>query len=183
MAVYTTIKRTDVFPYSNENATGSFYNWAKSLFDHALGYTVVFDKELTSPEDRQEIPMPCILINQIDTTDPSKGFMGGERDENSVLYYIYCMVNKMDTDFGTPRLVRRMKDQFIYALKHAGIYSDASHDILIPPIQMYDYSKTPEVALNSHLSINSSIMQHLIEETEILKYELMVSFKYIEETT
>jgi hypothetical protein len=170
-----------VMPYGNENAAASFYKWLKELFDHPDGYTVVLDKELTSPESRQELPFPCLIVNQIDTTDGGRGFMGGEKDQNNVLFYVYCMVNKQTPNFGTPRLLRRMKDQLVFAIKRAGVFCEERDDVYIPPIVLYDFSKKPPQELGATLRLNTGIMQHYTEDGEILEYELMLSFVYHEE--
>lgn len=172
--------RSTVVPYGNENAVASFYQWLQRLFDHDEGYTVVLDKELTSPDNRQQLPFPCIVINQIDTTDNSRGFFGGEKDQNTVLFYIYCMVNKNDREFGTIRLLRRMKDQVVFALKHAGRFNDLDGDISIAPIVMRDFSQTPPADLGVTLVPSPNLMQHFSEDTEILEYEVMVSCIYKE---
>ncbi len=180
MAVITKFTRDHVLPYGNENAVASFYKWLKDLFDHDKGYTVVLDKELTSPSTRQQLPFPCIVVNQIDTTDSGRGFFGGERDENVVLFYVYCMVNKTDPNFGTIRLLRRMKDQVVFAVKRAGQF-DADHDdLVIPAIVMYDFSQSPIRELSSTLNLSNNIMQHFTEDAEILEYELMLNFAYKE---
>jgi len=180
VAVINKFTRDLVLPYGNENAVASFYKWLKDLFDHDKGYTVVLDKELTTPESRQQLPYPCLVVNQIDTTDSGKGYFGGDRDENVVLFYVYCMVNKTNQEFGTTRLLRRMKDQVVFAVKRAGQFCDAHGDVVIPPIVLYDFSKKPIVALESTLCLSNSVMQHFTEDVEILEYELMLNFTYKE---
>ena len=171
-----------VLPYGNENACASFYKWAKSLFEHVNGYSVVYDKELTSPANRQELPFPCIVINQVDTTDPSKGFVGSTNDQNACLFYVYCMVNKSNPEFGNFRSVRRMKDQFVFALKKAGVYDDEKADVIVPPIVLFNFATNPISELDSTLTLNSSIMQHVTEDNEVIEYELMFGLNYLEKS-
>jgi len=180
MPLFNTITRTTVFPFSSENAVASFYKWISDLFDHPQGYTVVFDRELDDPSARQQLPMPCIVVNQTDTTDPTRGFFQGERDKNSVLFYIYCMVSKTSANTGTPRLLRRMKDQVSFCLKKAGVVDESTGNLVVAPIIIYDFSKNPVADTDSTLSLKTGIMQHFSVEGEILEYELMANLEYIE---
>jgi hypothetical protein len=179
MPIFTKFSRDQVLPISNENAAASFYKWMQDLFDHPEGYTVVLDQELRSPENRQALPFPCLVLNQTDTSDPGRGFMNSEADQNSCLFYIYCLVHKGSSDFGSVRLLRRMKDQVVFALKRAGIYDQEAEDLVVPPIIMWDFSQRPPVELPATLSMNNNIVQHFTDEDEIMQYELLVSFRYM----
>jgi hypothetical protein len=180
MPVISKFTRDLILPYGNENAVASFYKWLRDLFDHESGYTVVLDKELTSPETRQQLPYPCLVVNQIDTTDNGRGYFAGEMDENTVLFYVYCMVNKSNREFGTTRLLRRMKDQVVFAVKQAGRFSEQHNDVVIPPIALYNFGQKPPVDLDSTLVLSTNVMQHFSEDGEILEYELMLNFTYKE---
>lgn len=177
MAVINKIKRDLYLPYSNENAAASFCRWIQNLFDHPEGYTVVLDQELRDPANRQLLPFPCLVVNQVDTSDPGRGFLGAGADQNSCLFYVYCMVHKNAA--GSIRLLRRMKDQVVFALKRAGVFDDAAGDVVIPPIALLDFSTTPPGVLNSTLVMNNNIVQHFSDEDEIAQYELTVSLNYL----
>lgn len=181
MAVYNKIRADLILPYSNENAAASFYRWLNELFNHDAGYSVVFDQELRSPGARRGLPLPCLAVTQLDTTDPSRGFVGALADQNTCLFYVYCIVAKGNTAGGVSdvRLLRRMKDHVVFALKRAGIFDDDNDDVVVPPITLFDFSKKPIVPLNSTLTLNSGIVQHYTEEDDILQYELLVSFRYM----
>lgn len=179
MAVFNRFRKDLILPYSNENAAASFYGWIRDLFDHPDGYSVVYDQELLTPSNRQNLPLPSIVVNQIDTSEPGRGFMGTEADQNSCLFYLYCLVAKGDERFGSIRLLRRMKDQLVFALKRAGMLDESSGDVIVPPMIMRNYAHKPPTELDSTLVLNGGIQQHLTEEGDILQYELLVSLRYM----
>lgn len=178
MAKFTRITKDHVFPYSSENAAASFYAWLISLFRHDNGYEIVFDQEIANPEVRMQLPFPCFVVNQIDTTDPNNGYFGGEIDRNNVAFYVYCYANR--SQHGTPRLVRRMKDQLLFALKNAGKWSDSDNDVIIPPINMKNFALSGNPELESALTLANSVLQNFTEDGEILRYELMLILNYVE---
>lgn len=179
MAIFNKIGRSMVLPYGNENAAASFYEWLRGLFDHAGGYTVVLDQELREPTNRQNLPFPCLAINQVDTSDPGQGFLGSNADQNSCLFYIHCLIHTGDPEVGSIRLLRRMKDQVVFALKRAGIFDEEAQDVVVPPIVLLDFRTVPPTQLNSTLTLNNNIVQHFVEEDEIVEFELLVSFRYM----
>ncbi len=179
MTIFNKISRDTVFIYGNENAAASFCKWVEDLFNHSEGYTVVFDKELSNPEAKQLLPTPCIAINQIDTTDTGQGFIGGDKDRNVCMFTINCIVNRADEDFGSIRLLRRMKDQLMFALKKAGIWDHETEELVVEPIKLLDFSKSPAVELNSTLTLAGSISQHFVDDGQLLEYELLVTLNYL----
>lgn len=179
MAVFERVTRGMIFPQSNENAVASFYRWLQTLFDHSDGYTVVIDKELSSPQDRQGLPAPCIVATQMDTTEPGQGFIGANTDHNSCLFYVYCLVSKETPGFNSARLLRRMKDQVVFCVKRAGLFDEAAGDVVVPAIALLDFSQNTPVDTGSTLVLSSSIVQHYTEDSDFIQFELVLSFKYI----
>lgn len=179
MAVIERMNRNQIFPQSNENAVASFYRWLQNMFDHPAGYTVLIDKELASPQNRQGLPTPCLAAVQMDTSEPGKGFMNGDTDQNSCLFYVYCLVNKDDTNFNSARTLRRMKDQVVFAVKKAGLFDEAAGDVVTPPIALLDFSKSPPEDTGMTLVLNNNIVQHFTEDSDFIQYELVLSFRYI----
>lgn len=167
-----------VLPYSSENAAASFYRWFGNLFDHAEGYSVLYDEAITDPRNRQELPFPCYALTQVDTSDPSSGFMDGQRDRNIVSFYINCYHNRLTQ--GSPRLLRRMKDQAVFCVKNAGRKLEGESEVVIEGIRLYDFSKTPIQPLRSALTLSGPIIQHFLGDGEVLEYELMCNFVYFE---
>ena len=176
MAVFDKIKKDKVFLYGSENAVASFYKWLSDLFDHPEGYSLILDAELNDPEARRTLPFPCIVLTQIDTTDNATGFIGLERDRNNCLFKISCLTNRA---LGGIRLLRRMKDQIIFALKRAGIYSEVDNDLIIKPISILDFTENPPTELETTLTLSNNITQHFVDDGDVMEYELMVVFNYI----
>lgn len=179
MPVFNKISRNHVFLQGNENAAASFYYWLQQLFDHPDGYSVVIDKELSSPSNRQGLPTPCIAVNQLDTSDPGRGFMNADADQNGCLFYVYCLVDKnWQGDVSSSRLLRRMKDQVVFAVKRAGMFDEASGDIVVPPIALLNFAHNPPQDTSSTLLLNNNIVQHYTDDGDFIQYELVLSFRY-----
>lgn len=167
-----------VLPYSSENAAASFYYWFKNLFDHSVGYSVIYDEKITDPDNRQELPFPCFALTQVDTSDPSTGYMGGQRDRNIVSFYINCYHNRLLE--GSPRLLRRMKDQVVFCVKNAGRQVEGRNEVIVEGIRLFDFSKSPIQPLRSALTLSGPVIQHYLGDGEVLEYELMCNFVYFE---
>lgn len=179
MTIFPKINRTTIFTYGNENAAASFCKWLENLFDHKDGYTVIFDKELSDPESKQLLPTPCLVVNQIDTTNSGLGFMGADKDSNNCLFTVKCIIDKTNEDFGSIRLLRRMKDQVVFAIKKAGVWDNDLDDLVVEPIKMLDFSKSPAVELASTLTLSGNISQHFLDDGQFVEYELMLTLNYI----
>lgn len=175
--LYPIIKRATAFPYGEENAVASLYKWVKDVFGHAEGYPVYFDKDNDEFSNRSLTKMPCIVVQQIDTQDLTKNFIGGKANQMGLLFYFYF--NHSLKDGGTRRLLRRGRDQMSYALKMAGI-TDKDGNFYVNPIFLYDFSTTPPTRLTGSLVVQGGIQQRFIQDGDILQYEMMVTFSYLE---
>ncbi len=176
MAVYDKIYADLIFPYGEENAVASFYKWMNAVFGDT--YAVFFDHDGTEFTTKKLTKFPSITVQQIDTQDMVTSYIGGKNNHMQMLFYIYF--NHSLKSGGTRRLLRRGRDQIMTALKLAGVQPKGATDIIFPPIELWDFSKSPIASLGGYMTVNSGVQQRFIQEDDVLQQELMVSLSYME---
>ena len=182
MALFNKINASQTYPYGEENAVGSFYLWLTKLFKHPKGYSIFFDKDKQEFSNRQLETFPNLTVQEIDTLDLTETYIGGKANKASVLFYIY--VNHHLKYKGTRQLLRRGRDQIMFALKMAGIIDPTTKDFYIDPIYFYDFSNPDSpTKLNTVLTVKPGIQQRFIQDGELLQFELMVTLTYMETLT
>ena len=178
MALHNIMTNDMTFPFGEEHAVASFHLWMKKLFDHEEGYPITFDKD-NDELVRSLVHFPSINIQQIDAQDLVTSFIGGKANKAKLLFYIYFVTHLQHG--GSRRLLRRGRDQIMFALKMAGV-QDAAGQFVVDPIYLYNFSTTPPTKQpKGALSVESGIQQRFIQDGECLSQELMVSLCYIEQ--
>ena len=148
----------------------------RDVFEPA--YPVLFDKDGAEFDVRTLTKFPCITVQQIDTQDLTKNFIGGKNSYANLLFYVYF--NHSLKHGGTRRLLRRGRDQISTALKLAGVCPKGFTEPVFPPIYLWDFSKTPPTKLEGCITLNPGIQQRFIQEDDTLQHELMITLSYVE---
>lgn len=175
MSIYDKLPSSTVITYGEENGVASFYKWFKDRFDHPTGYPIFFDKDNQQFSARKLAVFPSIVINQMDMIDDLSPFIGNRHNMVNLLFYVYF--NHHMEKGGTRRLLRRGRDQIAHMLRMAGV-TNSSNTLVVPPIQMYDFSTTPATSLSSCISVDKGMQQRFIQDEEFLSYEFIIRLKY-----